>query len=379
MNGDAFRAFLRTILFLPPEASTAAVELDTLHYFVISVTMIGAGGVGLVATILLVRYYRRKDRLPTPRVEEPLLLEVGAIAGLLVLFITWWAIGYAQYLRIHDVPDDTLEVYVTGKQWMWKFAYTDGRSTAGVLVVPQDEPVRLMITSRDVIHSFYVPAFRLKRDAVPGRYTMMWFQATEVGSHRILCAEYCGQAHSRMWGRVVVLPRPQYERWLDGEVPRLVAEALQDAPSVGQQALGHRPAESLAERGLEAATRYGCMSCHTLDGQDHIGPTWRGLYRAERELTDGRVVLADEDYLTQSMMDPNVQVVAGYESVMPSYAGVLNPRDVAPILELIKSLRVTHEPPAIELPRTRAAPDTGGVPDMHGPGGADDVPQEDSP
>ena len=249
-------------------------------------------------------------------------------------------IGAVQYDRIVTVPPGSMLVYVTGKQWMWKFTYLDGRASMDVLTVPLNRPVELMMTSRDVIHSFYVPAFRLKHDVVPGRYYALWFQATMPGTYDIDCAEYCGLDHSRMLGTVRVLDAADYAAWLASTTPG--------------------PDLDLVAQGRDVAARRACLSCHTLDGQRHIGPSWVALYGSTVALRDGRKVVADEAYLTKSMMDPLDEVVDGYQPVMPSYRGLLEQPEVAALVELIKSLRDTPAAPTVALPRV--APLGSGLP-----------------
>jgi cytochrome c oxidase subunit 2 len=231
-------------------------------------------------------------------------------------------------------------VYVTAKQWMWKFTYLDGRASMDTLTVPVGRPVELMMTSRDVIHSFYVPAFRLKHDVVPGRYYAMWFEATMPGTYDIDCAEYCGLDHSRMLGTVRVLDAADYAAWLESTTPG--------------------PETDLVARGRDVATRRACVACHTLDGQRHIGPSWVALYGSTVALRDGRRIVADETYLTRSMMDPSAEVVDGYQPVMPSYRGILDQPEVAALVELIKSLRDAPVAPSVTLPRV--APLGSGLP-----------------
>jgi cytochrome c oxidase subunit 2 len=198
--------------------------------------------------------------------------------------------------------------------------------------------VRLLLTSRDVIHSFYVPSFRIKQDALPGRYTQAWFEATEPGRFQVLCAEYCGTQHSMMLGEIVALEPAEYDAWL-AERRRGPAEkqdGIGDAPEPGA-------GTSMIERGRRAATDRGCFRCHTVDGTPHIGPTWLGLYRRPTRLSTGETIIADESYLTESMMDPLAKLVAGYQPVMPSFRGQLDAPEAAAIVELIKSLRPERE------------------------------------
>jgi cytochrome c oxidase subunit 2 len=323
---------LRTMLNLPPQASTYARAVDTLHYFVISATMLGASFVFLLALYFVARHRRRRPGELTARLTTPVPQEVFVIASILLLFLVFWVVGAVQYDHLMSPPDDAMTVYVTGKQWMWKFAYPGGRSSMDVLTVPERQPVKLVMTSRDVIHSFYVPAFRMKHDVVPGRYYTAWFEARAPGVYPIECAEYCGVSHSRMLGRVEVLSAADYARWLE------------DHPPDGSD---------LVQDGRDVAARRGCLACHTLDGQAYVGPTWAGLYMSRVRLTDGRTVVADTEYLTRSMMDPQADVVAGYRGVMPTYRGTLEEPEVAALVELIRSLQTAPRPPvapAVTLP-----------------------------
>jgi cytochrome c oxidase subunit 2 len=360
---------LRKILFLPPAASAQARDIDSLHFSVISITMLGAFVVGTTALVFLVKYRSGPGGpRPTPRIiASPLKFEAPLWAGVLALFLIWWVMGFRLYMRMQSSPKDALEIYVTGKQWMWKFANPQGRETVGVLVVPANRPVRLLITSRDVVHSFYVPALRQKQDAVPGRFTSMAFTIDTPGSYPIYCAEYCGLSHSRMWGTVVALPPDDYDHWLQGEVPAAVAAAGGNASEEGGQ-LGEKGAQTMAQRGQIAAERFGCMSCHTIDGQRHIGPTWRGLYLSDVTLASGQHVIADESYITRSMMRPMDDIVAGYPPIMPTYLGQIEPGDTAAIIEFIKSLRTDTPPAPYPSLTTPGAPSPEGPPVTGAPG-----------
>jgi cytochrome c oxidase subunit 2 len=315
---------LRKILFLPPQSSTISPAIDHLHYFVILTTMGGALLITVVGFWMVVRFRRRAEHEPEreqPGPAVPMWLEGGVIAFLLGLFLLWWLIGFRQYVRIRVAPADSMEVYVTAKQWMWQFSYPEGSHSIATLVVPAKKPVKLIMTARDVIHSFYVPDFRVKQDVLPGRYTTLWFEANQPGTHQILCAEFCGMGHSMMRGEVVVLDAADYGRWLAGDTHE---------PGAG---------EDLAAIGERTAADHGCLRCHTLDGTPHIGPSWKGLYLSKRELTSGQTVIADEAYLTESMMDPATKIVLGFKPVMPSFSGRLAPGETAAIVALIKSLR----------------------------------------
>lgn len=339
------------LLNLPAQGSSMAPAVDWLHAFVIGVTMLGAAGVTALAVYYTIRFRQTvPSHLAGPNAAKkqrsvpaiPLSLEVALILGLLGLFVMWWVIGFRQYVAMRTPPDATLDVYVSGKQWMWTFAYPDGRASNGVLVVPANRPIKLVMTSRDVIHSFFVPEFRLKQDVVPGRVTTLWFEASAPGRYPILCAEYCGTSHSTMRGEVVALAASDFERYLEGEREGLPGPS-DDEPAV----LGDFPGQgvSLAARGERVAGDNGCLRCHTVDGTPHLGPTWLGLYRSTVPLDGGGTIIADEAYLTQSMMDPMTHIHAGFGPIMPSYRGLLTVPETGAIVEYIKSLRAPREEP----------------------------------
>jgi cytochrome c oxidase subunit 2 len=342
---------LRGWLNLPPQASTYAASVDLLHFIVIGTTMLGATLVFLLAIYFLIRYRRRVPDELTPHVVTALPLEFLIIGSLQVLFLVFWVVGAVLYSHIMTPPKDAMTIYVTGKQWMWEFAYPDGRASLDVLTVPANKAVRLVMTSRDVVHSFYVPAFRMKHDVVPGRYYTAWFNANTPGLFHIECAEYCGVDHSRMLGTVQVLSREDYTSWLEGNRARTEEGFTGASASVGGD---------LADQGREVASRRGCFNCHTLDGQPHIGPSFAGLYRSPVALTDGRVLQADEAYLTRSMMDPQAEIVAGFQPVMPTYRGALSQPEVAALVEFIKSIRQVPFSPSVILPRV--VPESRGKP-----------------
>jgi cytochrome c oxidase subunit 2 len=370
---------LRRFLFLPPQASTIAYDLDLLHYFVILTTMAGATLVTLIGGYFVIRYRRRSADVraanPDAMARPHPIYEVGALVTLMVLFLTWWVIGLGQFMRIRVAPPGAMSIYVTAKQWMWKFGYPEGARSISTLVVPTGRPVKLVMTSRDVIHSFFVPDFRVKEDVIPGRYTTLWFEVKAPGTYPILCSQYCGAGHSMMRGEVVALSPEDYARWLGGDLPvpgtrardsalRATDSAL-PAPPGETPSLGLYPREeprdvSMVKQGERVAAEQGCLRCHTLDGTPHIGPTWAGLYGAEVPLEGGGTVVADEAYLTESIMDPKVKIHRGYPAVMPSYLGRLQAPDTAAIVELIKSLKGAVAGPRSPLP---AAP----LPPLPGP------------
>jgi cytochrome c oxidase subunit 2 len=251
------------------------------------------------------------------------------------LFLLWWVLGFRTYVVQTTPPQDSMDIYVQAKKWMWKFAYPGGPNSVNVLRVPAHRPVRLLMTSRDVIHSFYVPEFRMKQDVLPGRYTQTWFEAVQPGRYQILCAEYCGAGHSIMRGEVIVLKPEEYEDWLSSQNRGLVTRqdgrptALDYAPPLG----------NLVDQGRRIAEEQGCLKCHSIDGTRHIGPTWLDLYGRKEKLDDGSTIVVNEAYMTESMMDPLAKIVAGFQPVMPSFQGKLAAPDVAALVEYIKSLQ----------------------------------------
>lgn len=335
----------RTLLFLPEQASSIASRIDHLHYVVISITMVGAFAFAAAIGWFNWRYregaHRGRSRKPDEREGHTrggisYKAEFVIWGGLLVLFFAFWVVGFRQYVTARTPPKNAMQIYVTGKQWMWTFAYPDGRGSKGVVYVPVKKPIELVMTSRDVIHSFFVPAFRLKQDVVPGRTTTLWFEVKEPGVYQVLCAEYCGTNHSHMRAEVVALSPADYAKYLDSSPP----------PS------SEGKGETMAERGERLANKYGCFRCHTTDGTPHIGPTWAGDFGTRVLLKSGKKVEVDAAYITRSIMDPMVQVRAGFKPVMPTYQGLISSGEVGAIVEYIRSLQKPPPPGGTEpLPR----------------------------
>lgn len=372
---------LRRFLWLPPQSSTAAYEIDWLHYFVILVTIFGTLLVPIVGAYFLIKYRRPGQGLERPTAPSiasdppaagtpptrpsqpvgkvPFFVEMVVIVVLLSFFVLWWFIGYRQYIWLRVPPEDAMEVYVMGKQWMWKFSYPDGSASVGNLYVPAGRPIKLIMNSRDVIHSFFVPDFRIKQDVLPGRYTTVWFEVKEPGVHDIFCTEYCGTGHSMMRGQVIALSPEDYERWLDGNKDLGIAGQRYEEPAVVGDFSPEEELE-LAKMGEIAAARYGCLRCHSVDGAPHIGPTWARLYGSKITLANGETLRVDEAYLTESMMDPQAKIRHGFKAVMPTYQGIIRMGETAAIVEYIKSLRDYEDAPRVPpmeeyVPTTQAA------------------------
>lgn len=310
-------------MFFPPQASEYASQVDLLYF-----ALCAMAGFFTVLIFLLVFtfgiYFRRRSKHPPPRTRTNYKLEVtwSVIPLGIVMGIFLWSTRL--YYRLYDAPADAMDVYVVGKQWMWKVQHPNGTREINEFHVPTGRPIRLFLGSQDVIHSFFIPAFRIKQDAVPGRYTSLWFKATKPGVYHLFCAEYCGTQHSRMVGRVVVQTPEDYQAWLAGTTP----------------------AESPAAQGYRLFQSLGCVTCH---GQQ--APTMSGLYLSQVKLDDGSTVVADENYLRTSILDSTAQVVAGYKPLMPSFRRQITEDQVNALVAYIKSLKDAQiGPPSGPLP-----------------------------
>lgn len=305
----------------PEQASNFADAVDSLYIGLVSMSAVLTLLIFFFLTYFAIRYRAgsRVSRLhPITRTtyHEVVWLTVP-LAIALVLF-TWAAQVFVSMKR---PPADTLDIYVVGKQWMWKLQHPGGQREINTLHVPLGQPVRLMMTSQDVIHSFFIPAFRVKQDVLPGRTTTMWFTPTRAGEFHLFCAEYCGTDHSRMVGRVVVLPPQEYQSWL----------------AMGGQG------ETMAEAGLTPFMTLGCNTCHVPDS-DLRAPQLAGLMGRQVQLAGGGTVLADEEYIRASILEPQEKIVAGYPPVMPSYRGQVSAEELHQLIEYIRTLQA----PAVE-------------------------------
>jgi cytochrome c oxidase subunit 2 len=306
----------------PARASTAAPQVDALYTYLL---VIGIGMSVLIFAVIFifaVKYRRRGPDDPPPKqIHGSIPLEVtwSVIPFLFMLVMFAW--GTKLYFENYTPPRDTLDLYVTGKQWMWKVQYPDGQREIDEMHVPTGRPIKLTLASEDVIHSFYLPAFRLKHDVVPGSYQTFWFQATKPGRYHIFCAEYCGTNHSRMIGWVTVMDPVSYQSWL----------------AAGANGV------SMAEQGEKLFEQYGCATCHVTDQQGR-SPSLRNVYGHPVQLDDGRTVLADEAYIRESIVNPNVKVVRGYhKDLMPVFQGQIKEDELLQLIVYIKSLSPSQQ------------------------------------
>lgn len=307
----------------PVRASAAAGEVDALYTFLLVV------GVGMSALIFIfvflfaIKYRRKNPDDPPPKAIHgslPLELTWSILPFFVMLVMFGW--GTKLYFQNYTAPPNTLDIYITGKQWMWKVQYPTGQREINELHVPTGRPVKLILASEDVIHSFYIPAFRLKHDVVPGSYRSYWFEATKVGRYHIFCAEYCGTNHSDMIGWVTVMDPADYETWLTGS-------------SGG----------SMREQGEKLFSEFGCVTCHVTDREGRC-PSLRDVFGKPVVLDTGQTVLADEAYIRESILNPNAKVVKGYShDVMPVFQGQISEDGLLQLIAYIKSL----SPPAVPM------------------------------
>ncbi|HEX7637361.1 MAG TPA: cytochrome c oxidase subunit II [Burkholderiaceae bacterium] len=298
---------------LVPAASTVASRTDALMLAMVLL----CGTVALVLLVLVVVFcvrYRRGSPANRQRTRQLKGVEVAWTLTPLLIFLALFGWAAHDFVSLYDPPPDALPVTVVAKQWMWKLQHRNGRREINELHVPLGEPVVLTMSSEDVIHSFYVPAFRLKQDVVPGRYTRLWFTASELGTFPLECSEYCGSEHSLMTGRIVVMTPADYARWL--------ASGPAQPP--------------LAQYGFALFRRLGCSGCHDPRSTVHA-PQLQGLYGRRVHLQDGRTVLADDNYLRDSILVPTKDVVAGFAPIMPSFAGQVGEEDVQALIAYIAS------------------------------------------
>ena len=307
---------------LPEQASTTASAVDSLYNFIMGISVIGFIGLMGAMFYFMWKYRRRSDSDKTAYITHNNKLEFlwSFIPMLIFVGIAIW--GWRVYLTLDNPPADAETVYVTGRQWQWSYKYKNGVEIVDDLIVPVGTPIVLDMTSTDVLHSFYVPSFRLKKDVVPGMRTRAWFNANQVGEFRIFCAEFCGTAHSRMYGYVKVLSKEDYAKWM----------------SAKEYEKANRK-ETLADMGQRIFQTRGCTACHSIDGKPGIGPSIKGLWDKKRVFEDGSTLIADANYIRESLVNPSAKVVKGFAPRMPPYQGQLSEDEITQVVEFIKTLK----------------------------------------
>jgi cytochrome c oxidase subunit II len=323
---------------MPEQASTMAPRIDALFWFIVAVCAFFTVLIAILLITFAVRYRRvSEDFFPTPLVGSRILeFTWSGIPLCLVMVMFFW--GLFLYFDYARTPDNSLDVYVTGKQWMWHLQHPGGQREINTLHVPAGRTVKLIMTSEDVIHDFYVPAFRVKADVLPGKYTYLWFEATKPGTYHLFCAQYCGTDHSRMIGSVVVMKPEDYEEWLAGH--------YKDGKGQADR--------SLALQGRQLFQKLQCVTCHHPEAGNRA-PNLVGLYNRQVELETGRFVTADDTYIRESILYPAEKVRAGWRPIMPTFKGQVDENDLIRLVAYVKSLKPGDElPPRVEY---AASPD----------------------
>jgi cytochrome c oxidase subunit 2 len=312
------------IIWFPHQATTTAHHVDIFLCFLLTI----CGGVGVMVAVLLIgfsiRYRRRPGDAPPPARRGSPPLEMFWTVTPMVFFLIFFVWGVTLYFSAFRAPDNATVIYGIGKQWMWKFQHPEGQQEINSLHVCTGQPFKLLLTSEDVIHSFFVPDFRVHMDVLPGRYTSVWFEPTRPGTYHLFCSQYCGTNHSGMVGTVHVLEPFEYRQWLQYGADR-----------------------SLAKQGEKVFLQYRCISCHTGNAEGRA-PTLEELYGRPVHLRDGRTVLADDDYIRESILHPGAKIVAGYEDIMPTFRGQVGEAEIMQLIAFFKTLGRGQTPRRVE-------------------------------
>jgi cytochrome c oxidase subunit 2 len=301
--------------FFPEQASAQAGQVDALYFFLVAVTAFIGFLMAALVIAFAIKYRRRhKDEIGVP-IHGSLALELtwSIIPFFIVMVMFGW--GAKVFFHLYRPPAGAMEIYVVGKQWMWKLQHMGGQREINELHVPVGRPVKLIMGSEDVIHSFYIPAFRVKADVIPGRYNTLWFTATKPGTYHLFCAEYCGTRHSGMIGSVIAMEPPAFQAWLSGG-------AAEDSPVAA---------------GAKLFTDLACITCHQQESQG-LGPMLQNLFGKQIELADGRRVVADEAYIRESIVNPHAKIVAGFQPLMPTFQGLVTEEQLLQLIAYVRSL-----------------------------------------
>jgi len=310
--------WLTHFALFPPEASGIAPYTDALYFFLVLISLVGLAVVALLIGLFSVLY--RKERNPeATQIEGSTLLEATWTIIPLALFMVTFVWGALLYFRIYNPPTNAMNIYVVGKQWMWKAEHPGGQHEINALHVPINRPVQLTMISQDVFHSFSIPAFRVKREVIPGRYTTVWFTATQPGSYHLFCTQYCGTLHSQMIGEIVAMTPDEYERWTAGSTS----------------------GASLAQNGERLFASLGCASCHSGSPDSH-GPSLAQVYGNKLQMSNGSFVTVDDAFLRDTILNPTMHQVAGYAPIMPTYQGQISKEGLIDLVEYIKNLNSNY-------------------------------------
>jgi cytochrome c oxidase subunit 2 len=320
------------IPFVPDSASTVSGKVDALYFYLTGVTAFFTLLISGVLIFFVIRYRRRMpNEIPRPVAGSHKLETMWSVIPFIIA-MSMFVWGAQIYFENSRPPKNANEIYVVGKQWMWKIQHSTGQREINALHVPAGRKIKLIMTSEDTIHDFFIPAFRIKADVLPGKYTTQWFEATKPGTYHLFCAEYCGMNHSGMIGSVIVMQPTEFDNWLSGN-------ASQQSPAVAGQQLF----QSL-----------GCVSCHGANGEGGRGPALAGLFGRRVFLTNNQTLTADEGYIRESIENPQAKVVVGFNPIMPTFQGQVTPEQLIQIISFIKSLQVTNAESG--SPATAASP-----------------------
>jgi cytochrome c oxidase subunit II len=310
--------WLTASALFPREASTVAPWMDALYFFLLAMTVVGLLLVGAILLTFSLRYRKSVHPVAT-QIEGSTLLEATWTIIPLAIFLVCFVWGALLYFRIYNPPVNSMNIYIVGKQWMWKAEHPGGQHEIDALHVPAGRPVQLTMISQDVFHSFSIPDFRVKREVIPGRYSTVWFNATTPGTYHIFCTQYCGTNHSAMIGEVTVLTPADYEKWTQESTSGM----------------------SLAQNGERLFASMGCNACHSGNAAAR-GPNLSGVYGSKLQLTNGQEVLVNEAYLRDAILNPSQHITAGYAPIMPTYQGQISEDGLIDLVEYVKTLKTNY-------------------------------------
>ncbi|MDE1160754.1 MAG: cytochrome c oxidase subunit II [Acidobacteriaceae bacterium] len=310
--------WLHSSALFPTEASTIAPYTDALYFFLIGMTIFGVVLVGALVTVFSLKYRREKHPVAV-QIEGSTLLEATWTIIPLAIFLVTFVWGALLYFRIYNPPANSMNIYVVGKQWMWKAEHPGGQHEINALHIPIGQPVQLTMISQDVFHSFSIPDFRVKREVIPGRYTTVWFQATQTGKFHIFCTQYCGTLHSGMIGEVTAMTPADYQKWLSESTSGM----------------------SLAQNGERLFASLGCIQCHSGNAASR-GPNLAGVYGSKLTLTNGQQVTVNDAYLRDAILNPSEHVTAGFSPIMPTYQGQVSEDGLIDLVEYIKNMQSNY-------------------------------------
>jgi cytochrome c oxidase subunit II len=321
------------IPIIPDSASTYSWKVDALYFYLSGVTLFFTLLISAVLVFFIIRYRRRTPyEIPRPVAGSHKLETLWTVIPFIIsMTIFGWSAQV--YFEQYYPPENASEIYVVGKQWMWKIQHPTGQREINELHIPVGRKIKLIMTSEDVIHDFFVPAFRIKTDVLPGRYTTQWFEATKAGTYHLFCAEFCGMNHSGMIGSVVVMEPRDFDNWLSGNTGSATPAAA----------------------GQQLYTTLGCASCHGASGEGGRGPALAGVFGKQTKLTTGQLVLADEAYIRESIVNPQAKLVDGFGPIMPTFQGQVSEDQLVQMIAFMKSLRG----PEGQMAAPTSAPSTG--------------------